>query len=86
MTLCTECKQVSGVSETELAAMDELQHECGVAAVYHLDSGPVSDLLPTSDPNSAARLVPRMLLDMQNRGQLAAGITTYKPGRSQGLV
>lgn len=63
--------------------MDELQHECGIAAVYHLDSGPVSDLIPTEHPASTSRLVPRMLLDMQNRGQLAAGITTYKPGRSQ---
>ncbi len=83
MTLCTEPKQVNGVSETELPAMDELQHECGIAAVYHLDSGPVSDLLPSPDLSSTSRLVPHMLLDMQNRGQLAAGITTFKPGRSQ---
>ena len=63
--------------------MDDLRHECGIAAVYHFDSGPVSDLLPSPDSSTASRLVPRMLLDMQNRGQLAAGITTYKPGRSQ---
>ncbi|MFO1003803.1 MAG: hypothetical protein U0936_26020 [Planctomycetaceae bacterium] len=26
--------------------MDELQHECGVAAVYHLNSGDLSPLIP----------------------------------------
>lgn len=80
--------------------MDELQHECGVAAVYHLDSGDLSPLIPkirrkdktlvdpaTEDPTDvrkrAARLIPGMLLDMQNRGQLAAGFTTWNPQRPQ---
>jgi amidophosphoribosyltransferase len=86
--------------------MDELQHECGVAAVYHLETGIVSPLIPSRDkkqrekgdesveppeePESfreaitrTSRMIPGMLLDMQNRGQLAAGFTTYKPGRSQ---
>jgi amidophosphoribosyltransferase len=80
--------------------MDELQHECGVAAVYHLNSGDLSPLIPklrrkdksfidpaTEDPqtvrNRASRLVPGMLLDMQNRGQLAAGLTSYNPARLQ---
>lgn len=80
--------------------MDELNHECGVAAVYHLSSGGISPLIPrlrrkdktlvdpsSEDPvavrNRASRLVPGMLLDMQNRGQLAAGITSYNPQRLQ---
>jgi len=84
----------------EKPGMDELQHECGVAAVYHLNSGEISPLIPrlrrkdktlidpaTEDPvvvrNRASRLVPGMLLDMQNRGQLAAGITSYNPERLQ---
>lgn len=66
-----------------MAGMDELQHECGIAAVYHLNSGPVSELISTDDPGGASRLMPRMLLDMQNRGQLAAGFTTWEPGRNQ---
>ena len=54
--------------------MGELNHECGVAAVYHAAGEPVSPLAPIpGDVNSVARLIPRMLLDMQNRGQLAAG-------------
>ena len=62
--------------------MGELNHECGVAAVYHAPDGPVSDLAPIPDKReSIARLVPRMLLDMQNRGQLAAGMSSYHPGR-----
>lgn len=80
--------------------MDELQHECGVAAVYHLNTGDLSPLIPkirlasgaivdprTEDPqtvrNRTSRLIPGMLLDMQNRGQLAAGLTSYNPARLQ---
>ena len=36
----------------------------------------------TGDVNSVARLVPRMLLDMQNRGQLAAGMASFRPDRN----
>ncbi|MFN8710738.1 MAG: amidophosphoribosyltransferase [Planctomyces sp.] len=68
--------------------MDELFHECGVAAVYHLDSDSVSPLVPGGsepggDRDRTIRLLPGMLLDMQNRGQLAAGFTTYNPKRAQ---
>jgi amidophosphoribosyltransferase len=62
--------------------MGELHHECGVAAVYHADGQPVSALAPLAgEINSVARLIPRMLLDMQNRGQLAAGMSSYHSGR-----
>ncbi len=79
--------------------MDELNHECGIAAVYHLNSGGISPLIPRgkqpldSSQNSApddlllraraSRLIPGMLLDMQNRGQLAAGMTSFDPQRLQ---
>ncbi len=64
---------------------DELRHECGVVALYGLSrsaskAGPASRAV--RDGNVAA-LVPRMLLDLQNRGQLAAGISTYATGREQ---
>ena len=63
--------------------MGELHHECGVAAVYHAAGTTVSSLAPIAgDVNSVARLVPRMLLDMQNRGQLAAGMSSFRPDRS----
>jgi len=61
--------------------MAELHHECGIVAVYHLPDRPVSPLVP--DPDQASRLIPRMLLDVQNRGQLAAGITTYNVKHNQ---
>src|ERR1043165_204038 len=62
--------------------MGELNHECGVAAFFHADGTSVSTLAPVAgDRNSVARLIPRMLLDIQNRGQLAAGLTSNKPGR-----
>ena len=62
--------------------MAELFHECGVAAVYHARGRGLSGLLPKKGKvDSAARMIPRMLLDMQNRGQLAAGMSSYNPNR-----
>src|SRR5207245_1456712 len=63
--------------------MDELHHECGIAAIYHLYSASPSKLAPLAGADQVSRLMPRMLLDMQNRGQLAAGFTTYNPRREQ---
>ncbi len=66
--------------------MSELYHECGVAAIYHLPSEQTSDLLPLADPCQATRLMPRMLQDMQNRGQLSAGMSRYHPRPENGQV
>lgn len=62
--------------------MDELRHECGIAALYHLANGDKATVW-TGDPDEVTRLMPRMLMDLQNRGQLAAGMASYKPGREQ---
>ena len=68
--------------------MAELHHECGIAAVYLRPSETQFPRLPFGihNPDQVARMVPRMLLDMQNRGQLAAGMTSYSPGRSSILA
>jgi len=63
--------------------MADLQHECGIAALYHLPGAGKSPLTPHGGPNNVSRLMPRVLLDLQNRGQLAAGFTTYNPHREQ---
>ncbi|HEV3418519.1 MAG TPA: amidophosphoribosyltransferase [Pirellulales bacterium] len=63
--------------------MSELHHECGLAAIYHLPGREVSPLCPVQGPDEVSRLVPRMLLDIQNRGQLSAGMTSFNPDRSQ---
>ena len=63
--------------------MSDLHEECGVAAIYHLTGQGKSPLCPEQGPEEISRLMPRMLLDIQNRGQLAAGITTYNPHRKQ---
>src|SRR5580704_18906655 len=63
--------------------MDELHHECGIAAIYHLPGSQTSRLAPLAGAEHVSRLMPRMLLDLQNRGQLAAGISTYNPQRQQ---
>jgi amidophosphoribosyltransferase len=62
--------------------MSELHHECGVCAVYHLAGEETSPLCPVQGPEQASRLMPRMLLDVQNRGQLSAGMTSYNPDRN----
>src|SRR5690349_14034130 len=63
--------------------MDELHHECGIAAIYHFHSPTPSRLAPPAGQEQTSRLMPRMLLDLQNRGQLAAGLPTYNPHREQ---
>ncbi|WDI43544.1 amidophosphoribosyltransferase [Bremerella sp. P1] len=63
--------------------MSELFHECGIAAIYHLPCDEESPLCPDQGPDEVSRIMPRMLLDIQNRGQLAAGFTTYHPNRNQ---
>ena len=63
--------------------MSELHEECGVAAIYHLPGRSLSPLCPEGNPKHISRLMPRMLLDIQNRGQLAAGMTTFDPQRKQ---
>src|SRR3954467_1946171 len=63
--------------------MAELHHECGIAAIYHLPSDIPSRLAPMMGPEYVSRLMPRMLLDLQNRGQLAAGFTTFNPRREK---
>jgi amidophosphoribosyltransferase len=62
--------------------MDELQHECGIAALYDLHTSDKSSVW-NGDPDEIARLMPRMLLDLQNRGQLAAGMSSFNPNRGK---
>lgn len=62
--------------------MADLHHECGIAAIYHLP-GAVHALAPKKDPSQVSRHMPRLLLEIQNRGQLAAGMTVYRPGHPQ---
>ena len=54
-----------------------------MAAIYHLPNGEPSPLCPSQGREAVSILVPRMLLDLQNRGQLAAGFTTFAPSRNQ---
>src|SRR5580698_2456984 len=63
--------------------MDELQHECGAAALYYLPNRSDRSSIWTVDPDQLSRHMPRMLLDLQNRGQLAAGMATYNPERDK---
>jgi amidophosphoribosyltransferase len=63
--------------------MSELHHECGLAAVYHLPGRETSPLCPEAGQEEVSRLIPRMLLDIQNRGQLSAGMSVYSRQRNQ---
>ncbi len=62
--------------------MDELRHECGIAAVYCFDPSQKSAVW-SGGAEQVHRLIPRMLLDLQNRGQLSAGFSSYNPARDQ---
>ncbi|QDV71373.1 Amidophosphoribosyltransferase [Rosistilla carotiformis] len=66
--------------------MSEIHHECGVAAIYHLPRTAPSPMCPDQGPSQISRLMPRMLLDIQNRGQLAAGMTSFHPKRPEILA
>jgi amidophosphoribosyltransferase len=61
--------------------MADLNHECGICGVYAIPGQPLPSWVPPEIGNEVSRLVPRMLLDLQNRGQLAAGMTGYNPSR-----
>jgi len=68
---------------------EELRHECGVAALYWLNKpagpGGFASKVVRDRGGDVAGLIPAMLLDLQNRGQLAAGLTSYNPDRMQVL-
>lgn len=53
----------------------EIHDECGVAAVYLKENG--------HPENKALFYLYKLLLNLQNRGQLSAGITTFNKGRRQ---
>ncbi|MBL7054521.1 amidophosphoribosyltransferase [Candidatus Woesearchaeota archaeon] len=53
----------------------EVKDECGIAAVYIKENG--------DSANRALFYLYKILLNLQNRGQLSAGITTYDPKRKQ---
>ncbi len=55
----------------------EVKEECAVAAVH------LPKPMNTYPHGAAAFYLYQMLLQMQNRGQLSAGITTYNPNRQQ---
>ena len=59
--------------------LDDIYHECGVAALYWL--GDPVQFLDSSAKENVASLIPGMLLDLQNRGQLAAGVSSYNVNR-----
>src|SRR5260370_38070905 len=63
--------------------MDDMNHQLGIAAVYPLRGNPASRLAPLAGPEHVSRLMPRLLLDLQNRGQLAAGFSTFNPAREK---
>ncbi|MEW6749939.1 MAG: amidophosphoribosyltransferase [Candidatus Latescibacterota bacterium] len=64
---------------------EDPRHACGVAALYWLDE-PAQGGPPPAEPQTpvnVAGLLPDMLLNLQNRGQLAAGISTFDAHRAQ---
>lgn len=61
---------------------DSPKHECGLAALYWLKE-PFNGGNETSDQvDNVAPMMSQMLLDVQNRGAVAAGFTSYQPDRT----
>lgn len=61
----------------QAATADKAGDECGIVGVYNLDPASSRPVVP---------LVPMALLDLQHRGQLGAGMTSFDPGRPQRLL
>ncbi|MFT5368439.1 MAG: amidophosphoribosyltransferase, partial [Candidatus Latescibacterota bacterium] len=62
---------------------EDLKHECGVAALYWLAPSKDDAETDKNDFENVAALMPPMLLDLQNRGQLASGYSAYNPQNEQ---
>ena len=65
---------------------EDIHHECGVAALYWLDeaaAGSSSGTESATENVNVVERIPGMLMDLQTRGQLAAGLSSYHPGRAQ---
>ncbi len=62
--------------------MDELHHECGIAAIYHLP-GAGSDLAPLQGPEQVSASAARQLLDLPVRDEMAAGLASFDPDREK---
>ena len=54
---------------------DDIHEECGICAVYIKEDGDAA--------NKALFYLYKLMLNLQNRGQLSAGITTYDSDRPQ---
>lgn len=61
--------------------MADLFHECGIAAIYQLPGE--GNRHTTTGQAQVSRHMSRLLLEIQNRGQLAAGMTVFRPGEPQ---
>jgi amidophosphoribosyltransferase len=55
--------------------LDDVHEECGICAVYIKENGDTA--------NKALFYLYKLMLNLQNRGQLSAGVTTYNPDRAQ---
>ena len=55
--------------------LDDLHDECGIAAVYIKEKGEAA--------NKVLFYLYKILLNLQNRGQLSAGVTTFNANRKQ---
>lgn len=63
-----------------LGAVDAPREKCGIAAVARLREGRPT-LFGSAEAEGASALIPRLLLDLQHRGELSAGMTTFSAER-----
>jgi amidophosphoribosyltransferase len=80
---CPRAAPTGGGVSGDREFMADLFHECGIAAICQLPGAKPGPLVPKQGSLAVSRLMSRLLLDIQNRGQLAAGMTTFNPRRNQ---
>ncbi len=56
---------------------DKAKDECGIIGIYNLDR---------NSDRSVTPMIPSALLDLQHRGQLGAGVTSFDPNRTHLLM
>ena len=57
--------------------MSELNHECGIAAIYHLPNPRPAPIERLPGHDQVSRLMPRILLDLRQMHDVAAGLRRH---------
>ena len=63
--------------------MDDIHHECAIAAVFKKKKNGFCSTKSLLENKDTLTIMYKLLLNMQNRGQLSAGFSSYNNERTQ---